>query len=81
MPEAQSSGERMDPVYVLCLALPHVVHDFNNPVIVDISDGRVSVARYFVAELGNWRRNNMRVEVSHSRRMLKTNHVTVLEVP
>ena len=81
MPEAQSSGERMDPVYVLCLALPYVVHDLNNPVIVDISDGRVSVARYLVVKLGNWCRDNMGVEVSCSWRMLKTKHVAVLEVP
>lgn len=58
----------------------YVVDDFDDPVIMDIADGGVSVTRDFVVQLGHRSRDVVRVQIAGGRRVLKSNDIAVLDV-
>ena len=53
--EAQAGRERVDALVLVLGATVDVVDDLYDPIVLVVADGRVTVARHFIVELGNWR--------------------------
>ena len=53
--EAQAGRERVDAFVLVLGATVDVIDDLDDPVVLVVADGRVTVARHFVVELGNRR--------------------------
>ena len=79
MPEAEPCSQRMNTVNVILSASFQVVNNFNLPVIMEISDSRISITRNLVMKFSNGSRNIMRVKIASSGSMLKSNNITVFE--
>ena len=56
-----------------------VINDFDNPVVLLVADGRVAIARDFVVQLRDGRRDGVRVQVAGGRGVLEPDRVAVLE--
>ena len=61
-------------------ALTDIVHDFDHPIVIRVSDGRVTIARNFMIELGNGSWDRMRVEVSCRRCVLESHDIAVANI-
>ena len=70
----------MDPIKLMPAAAEEIVNDFDDPVVVRVADGRVAVARHFVVQLGDGRRDRMRVQVAAGRGVDEPDRVAVAEV-
>lgn len=57
--EPQSGRKRMHTTDMGTAALTVIVHDFDHPIIVRVSDGRITVARNFIVEFGDRRWDRM----------------------
>lgn len=79
--DPQPRRQRVDPLDVLFLALSRIVDDLDDPVVVRVSDGRVSVARDLVVELADGSGDGVGVEVATGRGVDETDDVVVLQVP
>lgn len=79
VPESQPCRKRMDPVKLGARTSNEVVNDFDNPVIVRISDSSIAVARDFVVEFRDRSHERMRVQVAASRGMNEAKGVAMLE--
>jgi hypothetical protein len=63
MPEPHPRGQRVDLVDVLLLAQDHVIDDLDDPMIMYVADGQVSIGGHFIVLLGHRRWNRVRVYV------------------
>ena len=79
MPEAKPCSQRMNTVNIILSASFQVVNNFNLPVIMEISDSRISITRNLVMKFSNRSRNVMRVKIPSGGSMLKSNDITVFE--
>lgn len=70
----------MDPIYLVLTAAVDVVHNLDDPMVLIITNSRVTVTRNFMVQLGDGGRNRVRVEVPCGRCVLKTDDIAVLEV-
>ena len=77
MPNAQASRQAVYPLKLFLATSKHVVDGLNHPVIVDVADCSVAVARDFVVILCERSSDGVRVQLSTSRGMYKPNDVTV----
>lgn len=80
MAEAKAGGQRVHPLNLVLAPLLDVVYDFHNPVVVDVADRRVAVARHLVVEVRHGRGDGVRVEVAGGRGMVETDDVAVGQV-
>lgn len=78
MTEPQTRRKRMDPCDVLLPALLEIVDNFDLPVVMEIANGRVAVARHLVVELRDRRRDVMGVQIARGGTVLQADHVPVL---
>ena len=69
----------MDPVDVVSLAPLDIIDDLHSPVVLSVSNGRVTIARYFMIQLRNRCRNWMRVKIARRGDVIQADDVTVLE--
>ena len=79
MSEAKPCSQRMNTVNIILSASFQVVNNFNLPVIMEISDSRISITRNLVMKFSNRSRNVMRVKIASGGSMLKSNNITVFE--
>ncbi len=71
----------MDPRNVVLLALLEIVHHFDLPVVMEIANGLVAVARHLVVELRDRRWDIMGVQIARGGPVLQTDHIPVLQIP
>ncbi len=75
--ESHTSSEGMDAINFV--ALLDIVNDLDGPVIVVIADSGVTVARDFMVEFGDGRRNLVGVQVTCGSGMIQADDVAMLK--
>ena len=71
----------MDFVNVSLAAAPEVVNDFYYPVVMEVSNFVVTVARHLVVQLRDGGRDRVRVQVTLGRNVLQPDHIAIGEEP
>jgi hypothetical protein len=79
MTQAQSCRERVYPFELVATPAVKVINDFDQPVIVVVTNRSISVARDLVVQLCDWRRDVVRVQVATCGLVDKANEVIVLK--
>lgn len=79
--EPQTRRKRMDTRNMILLSLLEIVNDLDLPVVMEIANRRVPVARHLVVELRDRRGNVMGVQVARGGTMLQANHISILQIP
>lgn len=79
VPEPQTCRQRMDAVDLFPPASVQVVYNLDNPVVMPVSDSRVSVAADFIVGFGDRGSNSVRVEVASRRCVLEADDVTMFK--
>lgn len=77
--ETHAGRQRMDVLHFLLLALLQIIDHLNNPVILVVTDGLVSVTGNFVVELGDRCRDGVGVQVAGCRYMSEKNSIALLD--
>lgn len=78
--EPHSGRKRMDAADMGTAALIHIIHDFNDPVVMYVSDSCVTITRNLMIEFGDRRRNWVRVEVPCRRYVSESQDVAVAKI-
>lgn len=78
--EPQSGRQRMHASDMRTAALTDIVHDFNHPIIIHVSDRPITITRDFMIEFGNRRRDRVGVEVPCRRPVLKSHNIAVAKI-
>lgn len=82
MLEPHSCGQRVDTtVFVIFLGCVGIIDDLDNPEIILVANGKITIPRDFPALLGDWRGDSVRVHVSSSLGMHKSDLVAVFQKP
>lgn len=79
MLESQTRCEGVYPVNMLPFPPLDIVHNLDPPVIMDIANGRIPVARYLMVELCYGCRDRVRVKVAGCRGVREADDIVVLE--
>ena len=75
--ESHASSQRMDVLNLLSSL--QVVHDLDDPVVLFVADGRVTVARNFVVQLRDRGGDGVGVQIASRRSVLQTNDIAILK--
>lgn len=77
----EAHTRRQGPDTICLVLVQDIVDNFDDPVIVVVTDGGVSVTRDLVVEFGDWCGHWVRVQVTSGRCVVEPNDVAVLQVP
>lgn len=80
--EPHSCGQRVDTtVFVILLGCVGIIDDLDNPKIILVANGKITIPRDFPALLGDWRSDSVRVHVPSSLGMHESDLIAVLQEP
>ena len=79
MPKPQPRRQGMDPTHALLRSLLDIIHNLHLPIIMVIPNRFVPIARHFVVQLRNGRKDRVGVEVPRGGGVVQADDVPVFE--